>query len=355
MKVSKILLAAGMAAGLMLASCGGTTENSKPSASKSASAPKSSGPKDSTTTTYTLNVAGAKTSYKIWEGTDLTGVVCKKIETHTINTSKNAETDVSAQVKGAWNADKTKIVVTAPDGKTTAEINVTLDTAAANNTITGQVKIADTDTDVTIVLNSRTQATATAGTKTCVFAITQGESGAILGAKKGAKTSGDDDLYNALAENLTFSKTAAGALELAKASFWIQAEGDREWNNSLDADAWVTVALSGDMTKAVVMFTWSYEETQHQKDSYLITCTVTEAETAGNLVITLDDILAKEGAVPGTDEYNLYAKEDRIGGELNDPYDQLHWHKSNGGASHEITAPTAEKPAETYSPLLAYL
>lgn len=360
MKVSKLLLAAGMAAGLMLASCGGEPAestpagSSKPTSSKT-SASKTSTPKDSVTTEYKLDVTAAKKSYKIWEGIDLTGVVCKKVETHTINTSKNGETDVSAQVKGAWNEDKTKIIVTAPDNKTTAEIAITLDTAAANNTATGEITLGETKANVTVVLNSRTQATATSGSKTCVFAIEQGASGAILNAKKGAKTSGDQDLYDALGSSLNFTKKADGTLELAKASFWIQAEGDREWNNSLDEGTWVTVALSGDMTKAVVMFQWSYEEEAvNKQDAYLISCTVEAAETEGQLSFTMGDILAREGAET-SGQYNVYAIEDRIGGADNDPVDQFHWHKSNGGATHVLTAPTADKPAATYSPLLAYL
>ncbi len=353
MKVSKILLASAMLAGMMLASCGGdkTTpvesgaSNAGTSAKKS-STPKSSGPRDSVATTYTYSDANAKKTYTLLEGASLEGVVVKEIKTHTIDTSKNSETDVTSKCKAAFNADGTKVIVTLPD-KSTKEIAITLDTAAAKNTIYG-------DDGLTIVLSSRTSATVTKGDKSAVFAITQSLTGKILGFTKGAKTSGDDEALEAVPAkvNITYNATAQ-RYEIAKATKWVS---DESWNNSQDEGTYVTVWLSGDETRAVVLWQWSYEsEAVNKQDMMLIDCTVGESD-AGDKTITIIDIAHKEGAEPGTDQYSLYAVEDRIGGELNDPVNQCHWLKSNGGATHTIKEPTTEMPGNEWgSELIALL
>ena len=137
MKVSKFLLASAMLTGMMLASCGGgdtPVESENESTTKSASAPKSSAPRDSVATTYTYSDANAKKTYTLLEGASLEGIVVKEIKTHTINTSANSETDATSKCKAAFNSDGTKVIITLPD-KTTKEIAITLDTASAKNTI----------------------------------------------------------------------------------------------------------------------------------------------------------------------------------------------------------------------------
>lgn len=350
MKVSKILLASAMLAGMMLASCGGG-ENPPAESGQSATpssksvAPRSSGPKDSVTTTYTYDDTNAKKTYTLLEGATLEGIVVKEKKEHTINTSANSETDVTSKCKAAFNADGTKVIVTLPD-KTTKEITITLDTAAAKNTVHG-------DEGLTIVLSSRTQATVTKGDKTATFAITQSLTGKILGFTRGAKATGDDEAYTAVPEkcNITYNATAQ-QYEIAKATKWVSTE---TWNNSQDDGTYVTVWLSGDETRAVILWQWSYEsEAQNRQDAMLVDCTVADGE-AGAKSITMVDIAHVEGAQT-SGQYNIYAAEDRIGGALNDPIDQCHWLISNGGATHTIIEPTTEMPGNDWgTDLLAFL
>ena len=349
MKVSKILLASAMLAGMMLASCGGGDTPVEPgeSTAKSASAPKSSAPKDSVTTTYTYSDANAKKTYTLLEGASLEGIVVKEIKTHTINTSANSETDATSKCKAAFNSDGTKVIITLPD-KTTKEIAITLDTAAAKNTIYG-------DDGLTIVLSSRTSATVTKGDKSAVFAITQSLTGKVLGFTKGAKTSGDDEALEAVPGkvNVTYNATAQ-RYEIAKATMWVS---DEQWNNSQDAGTYVTVWLNAEENRAVVLFQWSYEsEAVNKKDMMLIDCSVEDGTEAGTKSFTMIDIAHVEGATPRDDQYSTYAPADRIGGALNDPVDQCHWLKSNGGATHTIKEPTTEMPGNEWgSELLAFL
>ena len=347
MKVSKFLLASAMLAGMMLASCGGgdtPVESENESIAKSASTPKSSAPRDSVATTYTYSDANAKKTYTLLEGASLEGIVVKEIKTHTINTSANSETDATSKCKAAFNSDGTKVIITLPD-KTTKEIAITLDTAAAKNTIYG-------DDGLTIVLSSRTSATVTKGDKSAVFAITQSLTGKVLGFAKGAKTSGDDEALEAVPGkvNVTYNATAQ-RYEIAKATMWVS---DEQWNNSQDEGTYVTVWLNPEETRAVVLWQWSYEsEAVNKKDMMLVDCSTSEAD--GVKSITIDDIAHVEGAV-GSGQYSVYATADRIGGALNDPVDQCHWLKSNGGATHTIKEPTTEMPGNEWgSELLAFL
>ena len=343
-----------MLAGMMLASCGGNdtpaesgaNATSVKSGSARTSGNASSGPRDSTTTTYTYDDTNAKKTYTLLEGASLEGIVVKEKKEHTINTSANSEKDVTDKCKAAFNADGTKVIVTLPD-KTTKEIAITLDTAAAKNTIHGE-------DGLTIVLSSRTSATATKGDKTATFAITQSLTGKILGFTKGAKATGDDEAFNAVPAkcNVTYNATAQ-KYEVATVTRWVS---DEQWNNSQDEGTYVTVVLSADETRAVILFQWSYqEEAQNKQDMMLVDCTVEDGEAAGTKSFTIIDIAHNEGAET-SGQYNIYAPEDRIGGALNDPVDQCHWLKSNGGATHTIMEPTTEMPGNEWgSELIAFL
>lgn len=141
---------------------------------------------------YVIDVSDktVKKNYRLIDRFDPTGIVCKRVINDTAKEIDVRELPYEMDIKN------NKINLTMPN-KTVRSFDVTFDTSAAANTITGEVN----GKQITLVVNSYEKMTATIDDQTIEVAIELTGAG-LAGIKVLSKLSGDDDAYKTLPKTI---------------------------------------------------------------------------------------------------------------------------------------------------------